>query len=191
VDKLATKVIEVGGGQTLVYPGGYEDFVYWKKQREAGAAVALPSPAHVPARPREAKAAPAPPARPARAAAPPPAPAKKPSAAPPPAAGGNGKGSYDPLAPRLRPPNTADRQTREREARKLKARIADLEKRIAEKEQAVKDLESLMASPGFYDDRARADQAVGDRQRLLDEVGTLMGEWESVQADLEGKGLAV
>src|SRR5262249_48219604 len=36
VDKLANKVVEVGGGGLLVYPGGYEDFLYWKKQREAG-----------------------------------------------------------------------------------------------------------------------------------------------------------
>src|SRR5919106_4942814 len=33
VDKLATKVVDVGGGQALAYPGGYEDFLYWKKQR--------------------------------------------------------------------------------------------------------------------------------------------------------------
>src|SRR5207342_396658 len=43
VDRLANKVVEVGGGQALVYPGGYEDFVYWKKQQEAGAATALPT----------------------------------------------------------------------------------------------------------------------------------------------------
>ena len=30
VDKLATKVIEVGGGEAPLYPGGYEDFLYWK-----------------------------------------------------------------------------------------------------------------------------------------------------------------
>ena len=44
VDRLATKVIEVGGGQAPLYPGGYEDFVYWKKQREAGLAAPLPKP---------------------------------------------------------------------------------------------------------------------------------------------------
>src|SRR5262249_9184728 len=42
VDRLANKVIEVGGGQAPLYPGGYEDFVYWKKQREAGLAAPLP-----------------------------------------------------------------------------------------------------------------------------------------------------
>ena len=103
----------------------------------------------------------------------------------------NGKAGYDPLAPRLRPPDPADRQAREREGRKLKARIAELEKKIAEKEQAVRDVEHLMATPGFYDDRARADEAVANRQRLLDEVAALMSEWEAVQAEFDGKGLAV
>ncbi len=42
VDNLATKVIEVGGGEALLYPGGYEDFLYWKKQREAGLDVPVP-----------------------------------------------------------------------------------------------------------------------------------------------------
>ena len=45
-----------------------------------------------------------------------------------------------------------------------------------------------MAGPGFYDDRARADEAVANRQKLLDEVNTLMAEWESLQAAVEVKG---
>jgi ATP-binding cassette subfamily F protein 3 len=196
VDKLATKVIEVGGGRTLVYPGGYEDFIYWKKQQEAGLAVALPT-AAAPA-PHVKKETPkAPPPGASRSAGPPPAPAPsaakkenaKPSAQGTP--GSNGQAGYDPLAPRLRPPNQADRQAREREGRKLKARIAELERRIAEKEQGVRDVEHLMASPGFYDDRTRAEGAVAHRQGLLDEVAALMSEWESVQAEFDGKGLAV
>src|SRR4029450_3222530 len=71
VDKLATKVIEVGGGQTLVYPGGYEDFVYWKKQREAGVSVSLPSGGSPSARAMEQKPH-------AQAAALPPAPPRPP-----------------------------------------------------------------------------------------------------------------
>ena len=37
VDKLATKVIEIGGGQALVYPGNYEEFLWSRKQRAAAA----------------------------------------------------------------------------------------------------------------------------------------------------------
>ena len=34
VDKLATKVIEIGHGDALVYPGGYEEFLWSRKERE-------------------------------------------------------------------------------------------------------------------------------------------------------------
>ncbi len=37
VDKLATKVIEIGGGEALVYPGNYEEFLWSRKQRAAAA----------------------------------------------------------------------------------------------------------------------------------------------------------
>ena len=185
VDNLATKVVEVGNGQALLYPGGYEDFLYWKKQQELGLAAPLPGtarphvshakPATVPAVKASsltpaAKKAPAPPRSvdPGRSSS-------RPSAPP----------AYDPLAPRLRPPAAVDPRVREKDARKAKARLAELEKQIGEKEQRVKDVEGLMASPGFYDDRARADEAVSNRQKLLDEVSALMSEWESLQSAVE------
>ena len=37
VDKLATKVVEIGGGGALVYPGTYEEFLWSRKQRETAA----------------------------------------------------------------------------------------------------------------------------------------------------------
>jgi ATP-binding cassette subfamily F protein 3 len=173
VDKLATKVIEVGGGRLLLYPGGYEDFLYWKKQAEAG--VAAPLPAARPLVEERPKATPAP------AAAPKPVAAKPPSSPAP-------QPPRDPMAPRLRKPaalaGASERVVREREAKKAKARIADLEKRIAEKEAAVKRLEAQMAEPGFYDDRARAEQAAHDHKALMWEVGDLMSQWEMLQEGL-------
>ena len=188
VDKLASKVVDVGGGQALDYPGGYEDFLDWKKKREAGIAAPLPTMRQVPTRPepepaRLPKSGPPAPSKAAASPKAPEPPRAKGAPAPAPAS------SYDPLAPRLRPANpAADRQAREREAKKAKARLADLEKRIGEKEHRVKALEEQMASPGFYDDRARADASVTERQALLDEVNVLMGEWESLQAAVEVKG---
>jgi ATP-binding cassette subfamily F protein 3 len=191
VDRLAEKVIDVGGGQALLYPGGYEDFLYWKKQREAGVAAPLPTserrpaPTHLNVAVKRAAApAAASPAAPRSAGTPgaaaPAARGRKPAAAQP---------SYDPLAPRLRAPDAPpDRQAREREARKARARLSDVERLIAEKEQAVRDVEALMAAPGFYDDRARADKAVAERQGLLAEVATLMAEWESLQTAVEANG---
>jgi hypothetical protein len=90
------------------------------------------------------------------------------------------------MAPRLRPKGAPpERAVRERELRKRKARIAELEGRISEKEKAVKALEERMAGPGFYDDRARAEQAATEHQTLMWEVGDLMSQWEALQTELE------
>jgi hypothetical protein len=99
-----------------------------------------------------------------------------------------GSRPVDSMAPRLRPAGAPpDRQQREREARKLKARLGDLEREIGEKERAVRDIENLMATPGFYDDRAAADKSVAERQRLLDEVAALMATWEELQTEAEAR----
>ena len=192
VDRLASKVIEVGGGQALLYPGGYEDFLYWKKQREAGLAPPLPTKERKPvvhlkeSSAEHPKPAPAAPARPRPA---PKATTKDDGTPGPLPIVGADPPAYDPLAPRLRPPGAApDRQAREREARKARARMVELERLIAEKEQAIKDIEHLMATPGFYDDRATADRSVAERQQLLEGVETLMAEWESLQTAVEAKG---
>ena len=197
VDRLATKVVDVGGGRALLYPGGYEDFLYWKTQLEAGLDAPMPTPERravphlkAPKEPAEAPLA----AVPAKRSRPRPTPSRQ--------VVQEGKSAhegerprqaqdspgYDPLAPRLRPAGAPpDRQVREREVRKARARIADLERRIGEKEQAVKDLEHLMATPGFYDDRTTAERAVADRQRLLAEVAEMMAEWESLHTTAESK----
>jgi ATP-binding cassette subfamily F protein 3 len=203
VDRLATKVIEGGGGAAPVYPGGYEDFLYWKVQREAGetAALAEPRSGHdaddgvasvttsvsasvttsvtTTAGSAENAAArvSAPTRRPRKAGR------KKgtpvPADSPPPP---------DPLAPRLRragaPP---DRQALERELRRTRARLADLEKRVTESEQAVKALEARMASPGFYDDRERAAAAAEEHQQLMWQTGDLMAQWEALQEEVDEK----
>ena len=70
----------------------------------------------------------------------------------------------------------------------MKARLGELEKRIAEKEKAVKDIEAQMASSGFYDDRARAEEAASTHKTLMWEVGDLMSQWESLQTEVEAAG---
>jgi ATP-binding cassette subfamily F protein 3 len=197
VDKLATKVIEVGGGEAPLYPGGYEDFLYWKKQREAG--VNAPMPALARRRDEEddgtaSVATKAPAAAPPTApAAPPAAKAKGPAPAPakpaPARAGTNGQPpAASPMAPRLRPSgSTPERQVLERELRKSKTRLAELEARIAEKEQAVKTLEARMADADFYADRAKAAAAADEHQKLMWETGDLMGRWEALQAEVDEK----
>ncbi len=187
VDRLAGKVIEVGDGEAPLYPGGYEDFLYWKKQRESGEA-GPPKPAPPPRRAEreddDAKAtslaivvaAPSPPAKTSKAA-------KR-------RARSNGRpkesAPADPLAPRLRKAGAApDRQFLERELRRMKTRLAQLEKRVSETEKAVKRMEAEMAAPGFYEDRSRASGAAEDHRKLMWETGDLMGQWEALQAEVD------
>jgi chromosome segregation ATPase len=86
------------------------------------------------------------------------------------------------MAPRLRkkgaPP---ERQDREREVRRTRARIADIEKRIEASERRVKELEQEMSGPGFYDDRERAERAAAEHRAATEQVAHLMREWESLQ----------
>ncbi|HVO09584.1 MAG TPA: ABC-F family ATP-binding cassette domain-containing protein [Vicinamibacteria bacterium] len=224
VDKLATRVIEVGGGEAPLYPGGYEDFLYWKKQREAGVTTGLP--VMLPPRRGDdeedgtasvATRAAAPAASAGAVSAPPaaaPAPASASTSSPRPVSNGHGRAKgrsssspattapspspaganrqpaakADPLAPRLRPSGTSpERQVLERELRKSKVRLAELEKRITDAEQAVKALEAEMAAPGYYDDRARAAEAAERHQKLMWDTGELMSQWEAVQAEVDEK----
>lgn len=69
----------------------------------------------------------------------------------------------------------------------MKTRLAELEARVTEAEQAVKALEAQMAEPGFYDDRARAAQAADEHQKRMWEAGDLMSQWEALTGELEEK----
>jgi ATP-binding cassette subfamily F protein 3 len=137
VDKLATKVVDIGHGQALVYPGNYEEFLWSRKERARMAA--------------EAVAKPAPPPKP------------KPAA------------TYE---QRKRGDADARRAKKARDARQK--RIDDLEARIADREQAIKDLEHVMSSPGFYEDRDAARPILDRHQALMWEVGDLMSQWEEL-----------
>jgi ATP-binding cassette subfamily F protein 3 len=194
VDKLATKVIEVGGGEAPLYPGGYEDFLYWKthqalsptpaRQRQdlddgtASVTTAVPPKAPPQALPKAASSPTLPaPKAPGRRSSP--NAAKAPVSPSPPA---------NLLAPRLRQSGTPpERQVLDRELKHAKARLAELEKRVTEAEQAVRELEARMAAPGFYDDRDRAALAAEEHQKLMWETGDLMARWESLQAEVDEK----
>jgi ATP-binding cassette, subfamily F, member 3 len=182
VDRLASKVIEVGDGEIILYPGGYEDFLDWKKRRLAEG-LPLVAPGAAPR--REQSPAPSPPPRSEKAART----EKKPSARllpKQPAALQAQEPAPNPLAPRLRPKNAPpERQIRERETRRLKAQISDLEKQIAAREQSIRELEQAMSTPGFYDDRQVSERAVGEYEALKTEVGALMSRWEDLQTQIE------
>jgi ATP-binding cassette subfamily F protein 3 len=165
VDKLATKIIEIGGGQAVMYPGTYEEFLWSKKQRAAAAGGGIPSTG------RQSQPA-----------------SPKPRSGEDAGHGGPGA-SHKP-----EPLSYEERKRREAEARKARKaeearrrRIEELEARIAEREAEVKKIEAEMAAPGFYDDHEAAKPIIERHQALMWEVGDLMGQWEALQEEAEAQ----
>jgi len=169
VERLATKVIEVGGGGVLVYPGTYKEFLWHKEHPELPQTADARHPAtsqkaRQPDKPQVAKAKP--PATDRHAAT-----ASAGSGAPP-------------------PPSREERKKLDAEVRRKmkaeqtrKAEVERLEGRIAETEGAIRALEARMSAPGFYDDRAAAQAAASEHQTLMWKVGELMQRWEDLQTD--------
>ncbi|HEX5473678.1 MAG TPA: ABC-F family ATP-binding cassette domain-containing protein [Vicinamibacterales bacterium] len=145
VDKLATKVIEIGNGDAVVYPGRYEELLWSRRQREA--------------------------APPAAAAA----------RAPEPRAGAVPKPKADAHSYEEKRRHDAETRRRRKDADARQRRVQDLEARIAEREQAIKELEASMAAPGFYEHHETAKPVLDRHQALMWEVGDLMNQWEALQ----------
>ncbi len=167
VERLATRIIEVGNSQAIVYPGTYKEFLWHKEHPEgqAGQPVGEVGRAEKVERVRHA---------------------------------GKGQGDRRGQGRQLRPvhgspaspvPSREEKKRSDAEARKRqrqqqahRARIDDLEARIAACEAAIKEIEQTMAAPGFYDDRAAAQPIVDRHQSLMWEVGDLMHQWEELQS---------
>jgi ATP-binding cassette subfamily F protein 3 len=158
VDKLATRIINIGGGEALLYPGTYEEFLWSQKQREAQKPPEVQRVHRVPEAQKLENAAHA------------------------------QRVQKVPASPHAPQPTYDERKRLETEARKAKKaldarrkRIDDLESRIAEREQAIKDIEATMAAPGFYDNHESAKPIIDRHQALMWEVGDLMHQWEELQ----------
>jgi ATP-binding cassette subfamily F protein 3 len=85
-------------------------------------------------------------------------------------------------------PDYEERKRLESEARRVKKaqdarkrRIEELETRIADREQAIRDIEGTMAAPGFFDNHESAKPVIDKHQALMWEVGDLMHQWEALQ----------
>ena len=185
VDRLATKIVAVGHGSLEVYPGTYEQFLWSRHERgDRGQTGVRPGSdqGQTPAKPVKPVAAPV--NTPKRAASGPvqkPTPQAKPVGAPtkvsesrPAAAGGTGAA----YAEKKRA--DAEARRRQRGADERAKRVAELEGRIAEREQEVRALEAKMAEPGFYNARESAESLVIRHQQLMWEVGDLMNQWEAL-----------
>jgi ATP-binding cassette, subfamily F, member 3 len=167
VEKLANKIIEIGHGQAVVYPGTYAEFLWSKAQKERPTPNSqLPTPKA--ATTKVAKEI----AKGAKTAG-----TKDEGRGPDHGPGTKAQGPSRDDRKRL----DAERKKKQRSFETLQKRIAELEGRIAEREARVKELETTMSAPGFYEDRDASKQLVDQHQALMWEVGDLMGQWEALQ----------
>jgi ATP-binding cassette, subfamily F, member 3 len=168
VDRLATKVIDVGGGQAVLYPGGYEAFLWKQKQEAAGLSTtsAPPTPA----------AAPRPPAAKVAGAKGPAAKSVRPTPEVP---------SAPPRDYAAKKRDDAEQRKKDKARKGLQDRISELETRIAETEQAIKKLEATMGAPGFYGLHEASKPVLDQHQSLMWKVGELLGQWEMLTAELD------
>ena len=162
VEKLATRILEIGHGEGVVYPGTYSEFLWHKEHKERGSGIGDQGSGS--AKVRTPKSTPPP---------------------PPVKANGRTENSRSPLPdPRSREERKqqeAERRRKQRTVEALRKRIADLESRIAEREGQVKKLEAAMGAAGFYDDPVAATAAIDRHKALMWEVGDLMARWEALQ----------
>jgi ATP-binding cassette subfamily F protein 3 len=151
VDKLATKVIDIGHGDAIVYPGRYEEFLWSTKQREQKTEDG--------GRKTEAGGR--------KIVHPPSSTSRAPAAKPP---------SYD-----EKKKSDAEARRVKKDAEARQRRISDLETRIAHAESQIKELETAMAAPGFYENHGTSKPVIDRHQALMWEVGDLMNQWEGLQ----------
>jgi ATP-binding cassette subfamily F protein 3 len=159
VDKLATKIIEIGGGSAVVYPGTYEEFLWSRKNREASSAGPTRAQGANTATPRTST----------------PSPAKAPAEA-----------VAETAQPKPHPFNREEQAAARRakkEADGRRRRIEELESRIAEREEEIKALEATMSSAGFYENHETSKPVIDRHQALMWEVGDLMNQWEALSTD--------
>jgi ATP-binding cassette subfamily F protein 3 len=200
VEKLATKIIEIGHGAATIYPGTYAEFL-WSKEHGASRPDAStgqrentksqsPNPkTQIPKSKAQA-------AKPKAQSADPKSQGPSPDTQPDNPSSGDtgGRATSGGQAPRVAAagPQAGDRDARkhaEAERKKaqravevLKRRIADLEARIAEREVEVKQVETTMSAPGFYENHEASKPIIDRHQALMWEVGDLIAQWEALQA---------
>ena len=183
IDKLATKIIDVGGGAARVYPGGYEDYRWSLAKREEEAAARRAASAEA-APPRRGDGGRARRRRTASSRRRPASAGRRRRPRPSPAAAKAGDGRED----RKRLEAEERRRKRAREA--VEGRIATLEASIAEREATMKTLEAAMCAPGFYEDHDTSKPTIDQHQTLMWELGDLMHRWEELAAGARSRPVA-
>ncbi len=172
VEKLANRIVEVGGGVAHSFPGRYEEFL-WRKEKAEGGTVTRDRPQGASRKPQVGERK----AQGVRRQADLTAEARSAKA--------GGKPPAPPDDREARRQTQIDARRRDRAAKAHQAKIANLEERIARCEAEIKQIETTMASAEFYQDRVAAQPVIDRHQALMWEVGGLMHQWEELQTSAE------
>jgi ATP-binding cassette subfamily F protein 3 len=165
VERLATKIVEIAGGDAFVYPGTYREFL-WHKEHPQGEL----QDGRIAGLQEGRKGSPE---------------GRKGSK--------DGRTANVGRTLQVRPddkrPSHEDKKRTDAAARKrqraLQARQAEidaLEQQISECEASLREIEQTMASPGFYENRDAAQPTIERHQELMWRLGDLMHQWETLQS---------
>ena len=157
--ELAGRILAVGGGRVVDWPGTYDEYLAIAGDGDAPGLAHL---ADFDARRRQTEAQKAPvqvkkETKPAPVAA----------SAPTPAPTAAGK--------------PIDRDAQKEERRKKK-RLEELEARLSKIESLVAELDAKMTAPGFFEDREASSQALQERDRLIKEQEAAWSEVEQLES---------
>jgi ATP-binding cassette subfamily F protein 3 len=194
---VATKIWNVENGQVETYPGSLDEYMYSSRlRREAlgGDERDLPGAAKAPKGPksdagREPARAPGSPGGGTRTAPAPAAdrdgtsqPAPQPASQPP----GKpvGKGTREEEKARKRR-DAELRQKRARSVGPLEKRVAEIEARVTELEEEQRLRGAELSDPAVYDDAPRRDRLLREYQVAQDKLEELTGRWEVAQDELD------
>jgi ATP-binding cassette subfamily F protein 3 len=163
IDKLATRVFEIGNGKVEIFPGNYEDYLWRKqaqgqKQGRAATTVDVPKPPSIPSPSNTV-----------------PVNGNQPSAIETRLAASPAAEAADPKAKRLNP---IKRQ-------QMKDRLREIEEEIARAEAAIALCESQLQTFVSAEETHRQTQELA---RHKSEVQSLMKEWEELSGVLETTG---
>jgi len=164
IDKLATRVFEVGDGRVEIYPGNYEDYLWRKQGRNAHVPTLADVPGRESSRKESSIAANGHGATPTQS--------------------GNGNQVFS-LA------STADESKGKRlnpiKRKQMEDRLKELEEEIARSESAIAQCETALLT---FVNAQETQKQNRELAALRDEVADLMTEWEQVSQALEMADLA-
>jgi ATP-binding cassette, subfamily F, member 3 len=168
INAIATSIVEVAHGVLTRYLGTYDDYL-----------VAKASPASAPPAPAASRPTAMPALKSSRPAAEQARPAPAPAAAvrPVPAAS-------PPAAPRARLIKKAPSP----EARALRKRVEEVEKKIQALEARLEEIAAALSDPALYTDGDRVRAVSTERKSAEEQMTSLMREWESLSTELAAHG---